>query len=48
MKQEFRCMDYVIKNRECYKNFGNVLQVKKCILGIKLKPQGRLRQKLIG
>lgn len=51
MKQEFMYMDYVIKKKATMnitRIFDNSVQVKICIMGIKLKPQGRLRQKLIG
>jgi hypothetical protein len=49
VKQELRYMDYVTqKTMNVTRIFGNDLQVQKCILGIKLKPQGSLRQKVIG
>ena len=43
MKQVVRYMDYVIKkksNHEYYKNFWQFVQVKICIMGIKIKVTG--------
>jgi len=51
MKQEFRYVDYVIKKKATInitQIFDSAVQVKICIMRIKFKPQGRLRQKLIG
>jgi hypothetical protein len=48
MKQEFRYMDYVIKKKATMnitRIFDNFVRAKICIMGIKLKPQGRLGQK---
>jgi hypothetical protein len=51
MKKESRYMVYVIKKKATMnitRIFDNVVQVKICIMGIKLKPWGKLGQKLIG